>query len=262
MKGMLMILLGGIGFCAMAQSPSRHIDSLQHWLLNGEYQAEIHMLVPNTEAAAIRKQMRDSIRTKPDWFRNFIKEQDLEKDLPYHRNFGVTELEYNKFLELKGTKEYGLRGRAKLAVMPDSNNLSVRFKSVGQLVGINYVHIDYPSALVTIASPLADTVILKAPKVWESEKDDNLFDSPFHGYTWKFISNDFENGNGNAYQFDVLHLFKPDKIFIQITVQTGKDGKMNPPNIVPFSYVRTDSKPITVAPAEVPKPIKYKEDRP
>jgi len=215
------------------------------WFETGECEASIFQLRPNKEAAELKVKIRNSIKSKGTWFKEYTADKDMSKDLPYHANFGITEAEYKAYLAQKDMSEFGFRGRAKLEVINDSLNTKTNFKSVGHITGINYVTVDHAKNELFINSNKSPDALLKFDGIVEDKSKNNLYKSAFWGGSWKYTSEDFGKGDGIYYQIDMINLTESDYIFITIIVQQSVEGKLGPPNVVPFSFPRTGHTAVT-----------------
>jgi hypothetical protein len=221
------------------QAPNNWQDTLDNWFVAGECEASIFKLRPSQQAAELKVKIRNSIQEKGNWFKEYTAGKDLSKDLPYHKNFGITESEYATYLDQKDASEFGFRGRAKLEVINDSLNTKTTFKSVGHITGINYVTVDHLTNKLSINSTKSPKAALKFKGVIQDDTKNNLYNSAFYGGSWKHTSENFGKGTGILYQIDMIRLTESDHIFITIVVQQSVDGKLNQPNVVPFSFPRT-----------------------
>ncbi len=233
----ILVLCSSVGF---GQLPPNMRDSLQHWFIGDVYMADIYKIGPNRKATEYKRIMRDSIKSKIEWFKEFSKGVAPGDDLPYHENLGVTKEQYDDFLKLQHEDEFYLRGRAKFFVKPDSSNTSCKFKSEGVIVGVNYLRIDYETGLIHIESPNSPKATLPITAILQPNEEQKFMGSKYSGYSWEYKSRNFDDGDGVYYQVDLMHLFETDRIFMQITAQTASNGKVQPANIVPFSYPRNE----------------------
>ena len=214
------------------------LDTLQHWLQEGTYDAQIYKLQPNSKSAEIQRTMRDSISTKIEWFRAYIKEADPKKELPYHKNLGVTEETYNEFLKLKNETEYVDRGNAKFQIFPDSLNKNCAFSSVGFLVAVDFISFDYTAQTISVNSKFSQKGTLSPVESIKDGTAKNRFESKFHGYKWLYESSEFGSGKGTRYEVVLLHLTDTDEIYMEITTTTSANGVVGNPNAVPFKWSR------------------------
>ena len=51
------------------------------------------------ELEGLAKRMQTAVAANPEWFRTYVEDAGTD-ELPYHKNFGITEEEYERFLSL------------------------------------------------------------------------------------------------------------------------------------------------------------------
>lgn len=63
------------------------------------FKASLMRLAFDKSAEDISKRFNDALASSPEWFQSYMADNAGVKPLPYHKNFGITEEEYNKMLK-------------------------------------------------------------------------------------------------------------------------------------------------------------------
>lgn len=242
MKSILLITSILFSLISYSQQVPAFVDSLNHWFINGQYSADILVIKPNEKAQQLEKIIQDSIKNNLDWYTEFSKTIKKGSDLPYHRNLGISESEYQEFLLLRNKMHYGLKGNAKVSIM--NNDTCIAFKSVGFLIGLNFISLYKSDRFATVAPPTMPMVKLNRFTELRSKDSMNEFSSEYTGFRWNQELTENETTQKVWYEFVVLHLYATDHIFIQITVKSLNNGQYVTTNIVPLSFKRNVRLPI------------------
>ncbi|MBT6513622.1 MAG: hypothetical protein HOK65_02535 [Crocinitomicaceae bacterium] len=237
MKSILLLASILTGIISYSQQTPSFVDSLNHWFITGQYSADILAITPNEKAQQYEKTIQDSIKNNLDWFKEFSKTIKKGSDLPYHKNLGLSETEYQEFLVLRKKKHFGLKGNAKVRIM--NNDTCIGFESVGFLIGLNFITLHKSDRIAIVEPPRKPMVKLHRFTELKSKSLSNEFNSDYTGFKWNQEITEPNISQKIFYEFVVLHLYATDHIFIQITVKSRDNGQYVTTNIVPLSFKRT-----------------------
>jgi hypothetical protein len=92
----LSALLLALPLVVSAQSFEQHLPK------SGIIKGSVMVVGGSPELEALSKRLQAALAANPEWLKGYI-EKAGSKELPYHKNFGLTEEEYKRFLDLSKT---------------------------------------------------------------------------------------------------------------------------------------------------------------
>jgi hypothetical protein len=164
----------------------------------------------------LQKKMTEAIQKNAEWFAEYRKNNSLP--LPYHKNLGLTPAEYNEFLRLSSANKPILKRTSVLSLDIMHKKTEIQFRGVGQLQFFDDVIIHFKDRSITL-----DEKKLKYLTEESAPDTNNIFRSPWKGYTWQYLSPDnalqipkdeYQKKNVTIYKVTIGKLEKGNRTFI------------------------------------------------
>ncbi|RKO69230.1 hypothetical protein D7322_23655 [Sphingobacterium puteale] len=134
---------------------------------------------PNASQLAIVEKMKLAIKDNEDWFLNVMKQLPSGQPIPYHKNLGISEAEYDAFMQFSQSVKMDKIGAIALKVIRrGSSSLHFEPKDFGDY--LKYLAIDLKDHTVMVDS-------LRLPykgKITMDAKQTTLVAGPWTGYSW------------------------------------------------------------------------------
>ena len=138
--------------------------------------------------------------------------------LPFHENLGLTPVEYNQFLRLSATIKPELKRTRVLSLDIMHKKTEIQFRGVGQLQFFDDVIIHFKDRSITL-----NEIKLKYMSEESAPDTNNIFRSPWKGYTWQYLSpenalqipkDEYQMNNVTIYKLTIGKLEKGNRTFI------------------------------------------------
>lgn len=187
-------------FCQQVIYEDEAIAEISNWLPAGQYDFQVLEKDVPADLREIIKKYQKSISDNRVWFQSYKELHATAAVLPYHKNFGISATEYDRF-----NKEYPkLKTKVKTtkALTLENNGDKISFKGADGFTFFDGITFDKK-----MNKMLVDTLVSKY-KGQISEGDSSSFGA-FSGYKWQY-----EKGNYDA----VKALKSPDYITIELTI--------------------------------------------
>jgi|GEM_PF-1171860 len=213
MKKILYVAIAILTFCSnksFSQQVIYEDDAIAEigkWLPAGQYDFQVLEKDVSPALKEIIKKYQKSLSDNPVWYQSYKEQHPTLAILPYHKNFGITQAEYQRF-----NTEYPklkTRVRTAKAVSIDNTDQKIAFKGADDFKFLDGVVFDKKKNKM-----LVDTLITKYQgNVTES---DTATLGAYNGYKWKY-----EKGNYDA----VKALKSPDYTCVELTVSKTPANK-------------------------------------
>jgi hypothetical protein len=160
--------------------------------------------------------MTEAIQKNAEWFSEYRKNNSLP--LPYHRNLGLTPADYNEFLRLSSANKPILKRTSVLSLDILHKKTEIQFRGVGQLQFFDDVIIHFKDRSITLNEKK-----LKYLSEESAPDTNNIFRSPWKGYTWQYFSpenalqipkDEYQMKNVTIYKLTIGKLEKGNRTFI------------------------------------------------
>lgn len=176
------------------------ITEISNWLPAGQYDFQVLEKDVPADLKEIIKKYQQSLTNNRVWFQSYKEQHPTATILPYHKNFGISAAEYERF-----NKEYPkLKTKVKTTktLTLENNGDKITFKGSDGFNFFDGIGFDKKKSKM-----LVDTLVSKY-KGQISEGDSSSFGA-YSGYKWQY-----EKGNYEA----VKALKSPDYITIELTI--------------------------------------------
>ncbi|MEM6964874.1 MAG: hypothetical protein AAF573_08925, partial [Bacteroidota bacterium] len=135
----------------------------------------------------IREQIIENLKDNDEWYTNYRKQYPKGRTFPYHPNLGVTEEDYNYYLNNKDN--FGIKSTIKSQLKIIQKGLEISFKGQDQLNIMNKIKIDLENLTINYS----DKELIFTDSIY-IPNNFNIYRSSWKGYKWIF--NDPENMEG------------------------------------------------------------------
>ncbi len=216
-------ICGGILAQNAPQSQEPQVSpGIADYVPKASFKASIMKLTFDKSAHDISKRFNEAIASSPEWFQAYMASNAGVKPLPYHRNFGISEDEYNAMLKsfesrkLEPVQEVQvLVGRAPDgALRIDCPELGRAF--AGILVDLKTGKLSTP--LLVIDAP-------DASKSYGETADGNPFGN-WKGVTWKKTETDPDKGDFKSISFIAGRSSSAGVSFISYRIKSMEANKV------------------------------------
>jgi hypothetical protein len=180
---------------------------------------EIMGIANNTRQQEIMLKFKAAIKKNEEWMMNYVKKQNSTGKLPYHKNFGVTEDEYEQlFTYLTKTAKFQKIANEKLTIKK-LNDERFSFSGTGQAQVLNKVILDLKKGI--LITPIGEVSELKKMNISEKE---SAFFGPYKGYSWIKTSK-FNELTDDIIQINLTigKMKKNEKIFLDYKARRFRD---------------------------------------
>jgi hypothetical protein len=193
-------------------------QDLLNYLPEGKFDVGVYGEVAYDDPRLVELQtkMVEALRKNAEWFADYKQNNDLP--LPYHVNLGLTPFEYKEFLVLSSKNKPVLKRTHVLSLDIIQKNNELQFRGVGLLEFFNDVIIHFRRNTITL-----NENELKYLSAESSPDTNNIFRSPWKGYSWQYLSpenalqipqDEYKSKNVTIYKVTIGKLEKGNRTFI------------------------------------------------
>jgi hypothetical protein len=191
------IILMSLFVITSCSSQPKH--SIEELLPNGVVNADILGVKLPERVETLALKMYDAMERNPEWMVSYIKEHAKPGEpLPYHPNLGLTEKEYEEFLNQYEKRKVVIIGR-----------LPISFRRKGDTVTISsngvYSFLDGMVINVRNKSIECQFGVLTNPK-WQNSSGTTPPIGNWQGYSWYLESGTIESGNIKTLRISLYRL--------------------------------------------------------
>lgn len=209
----------------IADSMQKDINRL---LPTGEVMVDImDSINQNLRQQELMQKFQTAVQQNYDWFVDYMKTVPAGQPMPYHKNLGLTESEYDEMQSHLNDIELSSSGKEKIIIQKDNN--VIEFKANGKLQLLNYLKIDLNKNIVIFLNnqlPFTDTANITT--------ETNALKSKWKGYNWRMeepTDLDFENIKNlqtvdiKQYKFTLGQLEKNNKTWLYLKGREFNNGE-------------------------------------
>lgn len=219
----LFLFVGLISCSNLSNSGVGNTDEIFKNLPKGEIEfEEMTHISPHVNEETIIKMLESKV-TNENWLKSHIienKNNVKNGEIPYHPNFGITEVEYNEYL--KDSKKLKLIkvGEGRITVEENEGEISF-FTNQNEYKVYNQLKIN----LDDMSIKWADLEIVGYSKINANEKQL----AKFNGYSWEYKSaKSLEElyRDSKYFHFNIGKLVEEDGFLLRLTVMIFEDSKV------------------------------------
>lgn len=138
---------------------------------------------------------KGNVSSHLEWYNEYLEKNKFKKPLPYHKNFGISEANYNRINNEYPNLPMKVRGVANLKINQSGDSLT--FKGEGTFTMLDGLVIDTKKAVMTInEQPI--------PFIGEVTTLDGI--GAVQGYKWKFVHNSELDALKNRQDYSLLEM--------------------------------------------------------
>lgn len=190
-------------------------DSLTVWLQPGDYTAFLmNGTTSGARADELSKKMNNALQENQEWYMNFVKKIPDSEVMPYHKNLGLTEAEYDELLELMDDIQPAATSEGTIEVTSSGGKLA--FAASGQLQALNIIEFDKASNSFYFYGEGESSPPLRLHESIDVSTGKSGPYSKWHGYEWRYAE-----GMPTDEELEKLKDFS-DLSFSEYTVTVGK----------------------------------------
>jgi len=177
-----------------------------------------NVTIENPRLLELQSTFTKSIQENYDWFVEYGKTNDLP--LPYHKNMGLSKSEFDELQQLYKNAEFKLQETGKENMIVSYKENFIYFSSSGTLEFFNHIKINLADSTIQMVDNT-----LQFQRIDTVENSNNIFNSPWIGYTWRYnypenyesMSSDYmKTGLVKSYTFTIGKLETTGKTFIKL----------------------------------------------
>ncbi|MFP8965672.1 hypothetical protein ACKC9G_03715 [Pokkaliibacter sp. CJK22405] len=214
--------------CLFILAPRAHADSaaarLTQYLPSADFQADVMQILPPKVIRQLHDRIMASISQHQEWFQQYVAQAKQGQPLPYHPNFGITQEEYQSYLQ--GSRRFNLTRTAitQIKVTQDKAG-NVMLSNLG--LNPPYDHVIYHPATNTVS--FAKVELDKFQLVNQQER--NSITGRWHGAQWRFDTVSKDGKIQQYLKFAIGQLEDKDRSLIYIDGRTY-DGELHNSSVV------------------------------
>jgi hypothetical protein len=201
------------------------LDDVRSILKPREVEVEILDAQPPEDIARIQKTVQESVTANQKWFAEYVLKG---KSLTYHPNFGVTEAEFNRYMDFWRDKRLVpvRKGRLKFTAQSDSKTLIENVDGLSKLNGI-VVDFERNQVSTTWGTASADTPIHTTEKSATGSSDQ---------YSWRMEKGGTESSFGTMVWFNVGRLSQTPHNIINFRACTVPGGTKDVDTVIQIRF--------------------------